>query len=225
MKVSSFATAAAVLTATAIAAPTDYTPPGGWESVEYPPGTGENLPYYPPPEGGWESVTYPPGTGSGDDGKSKSDGPFTFTSTYHVTAVGSEVVNGTTPAPGPKEAVGFFRYGINSDLDTICFNITLLNVVGDYQSPALTATHIHQAVKGASGPPRIAFPNPVGDDKFRNSIGCLTGPFVTGVKNVTTGIDSGEGFKVKQIEDNPAGFFTDSHTKLFSLGVVRGQLA
>jgi hypothetical protein len=34
----------------------------------------------------------------------------------------------------------------------------------------------------------------------------------------------GAGFSLKQIEANPAGFFTDSHTALFVAGVVRGQL-
>merc|ERR1711939_1093875 len=32
------------------------------------------------------------------------------------------------------------------------------------------------------------------------------------------------GFKVAQIEANPAGFFTDAHTTLYVPGVVRGQL-
>lgn len=34
----------------------------------------------------------------------------------------------------------------------------------------------------------------------------------------------GAGFSLKQIERNPAGFFTDAHTNLFVAGVVRGQL-
>lgn len=106
-------------------------------------------------------------------------------------------------------------------------NITLKGVTGDYQSPARTATHIHQAAKGASGPPRIAFPNPlpVSNDPnvVRRSSGCLTGPFLTGV--LSNGVDTGTGFTVKQIEDNPAGFFTDSHTVKYVPGVVRGQLA
>jgi len=238
---------AAVLATSALAAPTDIKygppkggwesvdypkgtgenlpyyppPPGGWENVKYPPGTGENLPYYPPPPGGWENVNYPPGTGAGSNDKPETP---KFTSTYHVVAVGSEVRNGTTPAPGPKDAVGYFDFGINSKEDKICYNITLLNVVGDYSSPARTATHIHEAVRGASGPPRLAFPNPVGDDKYRNSVGCLTGPFTTGL-TPNGGPDTGIGFRVAQIEANPAGFFADSHTSLFSLGVVRGQLA
>merc|ERR1712093_306083 len=41
----------------------------------------------------------------------------------------------------------------------------------------------------------------------------------------TNGRDTGIGFKLAQIEANPAGFFTDAHTNLFPLGVVRGQLA
>lgn len=57
----------------------------------------------------------------------------------------------------------------------------------------------------------------------------MTAPFVTGVNTTgTTPItDSGSasGFTLKAIEANPAGFFADSHTKLFTLGVVRGQLA
>lgn len=220
--------AAAVLAFTATAAPAvdysnlDYSGVD-FKNIQYPDGTGENLPYYPPPPGGWESVDYPAGTGVAGCPPS---GPFTFTSTYHVMAKGSEVVNASSlPAPGPAEAVGFFEYGINSFTDTICYNITLLNVVGAYQSPARTATHIHEAAKGKNGPPRVAFPNPVGDDKYRNSIGCLRGPFVTGVTNPTTGKDQGDGFTLKQIEANPAGFFTDSHTALFVPGVVRGQLA
>lgn len=52
----------------------------------------------------------------------------------------------------------------------------------------------------------------------------MTGPFTTGL-NGTDGKDTGTGFMVKQIEDDPAMFFADAHTNLFSLGVVRGQLA
>ena len=48
---------------------------------------------------------------------------------------------------------------------------------------------------------------------------------MTGIRNTTTGIDTGDGFKVKQIEDNPAGFFCDAHTVKYVPGVVRGQLA
>ncbi|EHK98632.1 hypothetical protein GLAREA_07741 [Glarea lozoyensis ATCC 20868] len=220
-QLTSLATVLALSTAT----PIDYTPkggwesvtypapPGGWESIKYPPGTGENLKFYPAPPGGWESVNYGNNYGQGK-----------WTSTYHVKAIGAEVRNGTTPAPGPADAVGYFDFQINSKEDKICYQITLYNVAGVPQSPAKTATHIHEAVRGASGPPRLAFNNPVGDDKMRYSEGCLTGPFTTGL-NGADGKDTATGFKVAQIEANPKGFFTDHHTSLFTLGVVRGQLA
>ncbi|PMD45049.1 hypothetical protein L207DRAFT_507962 [Hyaloscypha variabilis F] len=50
------------------------------------------------------------------------------------------------------------------------------------------------------------------------------GPFTTGM-NGPNGLDTASGLMVKGIEETPAGFFADSHTSLFSLGVVRGQIA
>jgi hypothetical protein len=94
-------------------------------------------------------------------------------------------------------------------------------------SPARTATHIHEAAIGRAGPPRIAFPNPLpvdGNEKRRVSLGCLTGPFLTGV-NGTNGQDTGNGFTVQKILDNPSGFVADAHTKSFLAGVFRGQFA
>ncbi|TQN64917.1 hypothetical protein CSHISOI_10643 [Colletotrichum shisoi] len=164
----------------------------------------------------------------GEDKDNKgSRGPFTFTSTYDVVATPGQVVGSNNTFTGGLEgAVGYYRYGINSWDNVICYNITLVNFQGEYQSPALTATHIHQAQKGRAGPPRIALPNPVpvaGSSTIRRSIGCLFGPFVTGVN--TTGVDSGAGFVVSQIEENPSDFFTDVHSSLAVPGAVRGQLS
>jgi hypothetical protein len=170
-----------------------------------------------------------------------------FTSFYSVVATPDQVVNtNSVSTPGEAGAVGYYKYAINSREEVICYVSILLStitwlsltsiqdivhkdVTGPYQSPARTATHIHQAAKGLNGPPRIAFPNPVGDDKFRQSKGCLKGPFVTGI-NVTGSnppVDTGSasGFKLSLIEANPAGFFTDAHTTLFTAGVFRAQLA
>lgn len=113
-----------------------------------------------------------------------------------------------------------------SRLTAVFQHITLKGVTGPYQSPARTATHIHEAAKGKTGPPRIAFPNPEpadsGPDVVKVSMGCMSGPFKTGI--MSNGADTGDGFMVKQIEQNPAGFFTDSHTKKYVPGVVRGQM-
>lgn len=102
-----------------------------------------------------------------------------------------------------------------------------MGVTGPYDSPAVTATHIHQAAVGANGPPRIAFPNPEpadsGPEVVKRSSGCIQGPFTTGVEG-DDGQDTGTGFTVAQIEADPTAFFTDSHTVMSVPGVVRAQL-
>ena len=109
-------------------------------------------------------------------------------------------------------------------MDLICYRIVLTGFRGEYQSPAKTATHLHEAAVGTSGPPRIAFPNPLGNEHERVSVGCMTGPFTTGL-NGTNGQDTGNGFTLKKFEANPAGFFADVHSSLAVPGAVRGQAA
>lgn len=99
-------------------------------------------------------------------------------------------------------------------------------MVTPYQSPAKTATHIHETAAGVNGPPRIAFPNPTPADDptatVRTSTGCSEGPFTTGL--APNGTDTGTGFSLAQLEANPAGFSADTHTAGFTAGAVRGQL-
>lgn len=150
--------------------------------------------------------------------------PEEFTSAFTTMATPDQVVDSEgEQAPGQDGATGTFTFRINSDLDIVCYDITLEGVSGEYMSPAKTATHIHEAATGASGPPRLAFPDPtpVGDGP-RTSSGCMQGPFTTGV--APDGTDTGEGFDLASIEANPAGFTADSHTVDFVAGVVRGQL-
>jgi hypothetical protein len=152
------------------------------------------------------------------------DRPDEFTSAFTVMATPDQVINNDGVAtPGTAGATGTFDFQINSDLDIICYDITVEGLSGDYQSPAKTATHIHQAVAGQAGPPRIAFPNPapIGDGP-RTSSGCLQGPFTTGV--VTNGADTGQGFELSAIEADPSSFFSDTHTVANPAGAVRGQL-
>merc|ERR1712137_720923 len=157
--------------------------------------------------------------------------PFDFTSTYEVIAVPEQVVDANnTFTGGLKGARGVYKFGLNSKENVICYNITITGFQGEYQSPAISATHIHEAVKGKAGPPRIAFPNPVqvtNCKDTRRSIGCIAGTkdgFVTGVVNVATGKDNGFGFSVKKIEENPAGFFADVHSSKAVPGAIRGQI-
>ncbi|EME44413.1 hypothetical protein DOTSEDRAFT_172597 [Dothistroma septosporum NZE10] len=149
-----------------------------------------------------------------------------FTSVFKVKATPDQVRNGTTSTGGLPGAGGYYELALNSEKNFICYRIRLSHFGNaNYSSPADTATHIHEAVRGLSGPPRIAFPNPAyegsGEDRF--SIGCQSAPFQTGVN--VSGIDTGCGFNVMQIEQNPAGFFADVHTDNAVPGAVRGQLA
>ncbi|MEI4272290.1 CHRD domain-containing protein [Klenkia sp. LSe6-5] len=150
--------------------------------------------------------------------------PSTFTSAFTAMATPDMVVNSEGIATmGEPGASGTFTYRINSDTEVICYDIRLTGVTPPYQSPAKTATHIHEADAGQSGPPRIAFPNPEDDGSGTLvSTGCLQGPFTTGV--VTDGADTGDGFTLAQIEADPSAFFTDTHTSTYVPGAVRGQL-
>lgn len=150
--------------------------------------------------------------------------PATFTSAFTAMATPDMVVNSDgVPTPGPQGASGTFTYMINSDEEIICYDISVRGITPPYESPAKTATHIHEASAGDSGPPRLAFPNPVDDGSGTLvSSGCLQGPFTTGVVN--EGTDTGEGFSLAEIEANPSAFFTDTHTAANPAGAVRGQL-
>lgn len=152
------------------------------------------------------------------------DRPDSFTSAFTATATPEAVVDGEgNPAPGPDGAMGTFTFMINSDEEIICYDIETTGVTGEYESPAKTATHIHQANLGEGGPPRLAFPNPMGEGDVRTSSGCFQGPFTTGLEG-DDGNDTGEGFSLAEIEANPAGFSADTHTADFLPGAVRGQL-
>lgn len=150
--------------------------------------------------------------------------PDSFTSMYTVSATPDMIISSEgQPVPGQEGATGEFNYRLNSDEEIICYDLTLRGVTGEYQSPAKTATHIHEAAAGESGPPRLAFPNPEGDGDVRTSSGCLQGPFTTGLPG-PDGQDTGTGFSLKQIEADPTAFFGDTHTADFVAGAVRGQL-
>jgi len=164
------------------------------------------------------------GWGRGGKGKDCPKGPIPYTSTFSLVATPDQVVNGTTPTGGQKGAIGYYDFGLNSEYNLICYHIRLVGLgAATYESRADTATHIHEAARGASGPPRIALPNPqpIGDERL--SVGCLQGPFETGI--LANGVDTGAGFNVAQIEANPAAFFADVHTNVAVPGAVRAQMA
>merc|ERR1712137_355717 len=95
-----------------------------------------------------------------DNGWKKNEKLFYFDAEYVVKATPDQVIANTgAPAPGQPGAKGLFKYGINIAENTICYNITLSGVTGDYQSPALTATHIHEA-QGQGWTTQTCLPQP-----------------------------------------------------------------
>lgn len=152
------------------------------------------------------------------------DRPDSFTSAFTSMATPDTIINTDGDSvPGEEGATGTFTFMINSDEEIICYDITLDGVTPPYESMAKTATHVHEAAAGSSGPPRLAFPDPTQDGDVLRSEGCLKGPFTTGLEG-DDGNDTGQGFTLSQIEANPAGFSADTHTADFVPGAVRGQL-
>lgn len=87
--------------------------------------------------------------------KDVKDYPKYFTSTYEVKATPDQVVNANNTFTGGLDgAEGLYRYGINKDCDVICYDIIITGFRGEYQSPARTATHIHEGAVAKNGPPR-----------------------------------------------------------------------
>lgn len=155
--------------------------------------------------------------------------PAEFTSAFTTTATPENVIDTEgEPAPGEVGGLGTFTFMINSELEIICYDIELTGITPPYESPARTATHLHEAEAGTAGPPRLAFPDPTphysdDPDGPLTSSGCMQGPFTTGLED-DAGEDTGTGFSLAQIEDDPAEFFGDTHTEQFPAGAVRGQL-
>lgn len=153
--------------------------------------------------------------------------PAEFTSMLSTMATPDMVVDSDDqPSPGEPGASGNFTFRINSDQEIICYDIVLNGVTPPYDSPARTATHIHEATSGNSGPPRLVLPDPqdTGDGTLRSE-GCMQGPFTTGLTGDDDVTDTGEGFSLAQLEAAPEQFFADNHTSQFTDGSVRGQLS
>ena len=151
--------------------------------------------------------------------------PDEFTSMFTTEATPDTVVDEDGGAdPGEEGATGTFDLSINSDEEIVCWDIVLDGVTPPYESPADTATHIHESPEGVQGPPRLSLPDPEEDDDgVLRSSGCQEGPFTTGLED-DDGDDTGEGFTLSQIEDDPDQFYADTHTEEYPNGAVRGQM-
>lgn len=152
------------------------------------------------------------------DGPNSTSEPASFTSMFSVAASDGEVPDGGEPG-----ATGRFDLRLDAASDTICFDIVLDGVTPPYESPANTATHIHEAPRGEPGPPRVVFPDPeMHEDGTLTSSGCITSPWMTGV-GPDDGGDHGDAFSVAGLEADPSAYYVDTHTTEFVGGAVRGQ--
>ncbi|KAI4768139.1 hypothetical protein D6D17_06776 [Aureobasidium pullulans] len=194
----------------------------GSDLHEYPKGTGEDLHECTAPPGGWGSVDYSKGSAATPAKYPEAvSSPSKLTSYYGVKATPDQIVNGTTPTGDFADTSSLFKVGIGSELNLICYNFEIYKFHGEYQSPAASATQIHEAAKGASGSPRIALPNLIYvGNGVRRSVGCQQSPFKTGL--LANGKDTADGLHISLIEKNPAGIFADTQSSFAVPGAVRG---
>lgn len=163
--------------------------------------------------------------GLGGDGGPPLPPGFVQSSRFVTDVDALQVTDGTDFRRGEPGATGVVDLRLDRTNDTICYEIELRGVTGEYASPAASATHIHANTFGATGPPVVAFENPQPVDGMpgvRRSSGCVdaTDPaFADGRAD-----DPGTGFTVAQLEDDPSSYYLDSHTSDFLGGAVRGQL-
>jgi hypothetical protein len=142
--------------------------------------------------------------------------PGTFTSTFSVRADADQVPEGDDGMRGEPGATGTFNLRVDSSTDTICHDIVLRGVTPPFESPAPTATHIHDGPSGEAGPAVWLFPNPeMSGDGTLTTSGCLQEAF--------TGDGNDRDFTVAELEGDPTGYYVDNHTSEFVPGAVRGQ--
>lgn len=149
--------------------------------------------------------------------------PARFTSAYTVSATPDAVYDADgQPVPGEPGASGTATLRVNSELDVICWDVTVRGVEGPLEGD-LSGMRIREAPAGFDGPSRLAVPDPEGDTARRTGSGCAQGPFVSGVEG-PDGEDTGAEFTLADLEANPAAYSWDVRTAAFPQGAIRGQL-
>ena len=101
------------------------------------------------------------------------------------------------PGPGDPDGKGVAKITLDDVANTVCWNFSYTLI----DKP--TAAHIHTGARGVAGPPTVTL------DIVKGNTGCV-------------GVDP---TIVKQIRDNPAGYYVNIHTANYPKGAIRGQLA
>lgn len=102
------------------------------------------------------------------------------------------------PGPGDPDGSGEAFLTLNQGRGEICFQLSGLDI-----APA-TAAHIHRGPAGVAGPVVVGLAPP-------------TSGFSSGCVSVDRDL-------VKEIRQNPAGFYVNVHNAPFPAGAIRGQL-
>jgi hypothetical protein len=100
--------------------------------------------------------------------------------------------------PTASSGSGTALVTLNQGQGEVCWDIS----VSDLTSPVILA-HIHQGATGTNGPIVVDFMEPV---------------------NGLNGCVQADAALIKQIRQDPAGFYVNVHTTMFPGGEVRGQL-
>ena len=103
------------------------------------------------------------------------------------------------PGPGDPDGTGRAVITLNQGQSQVCFELTVSNI-----APA-TAAHIHEGVVGQAG----------------GVVVTLTPPTTGSSKDCI----SASAELIKNIRQNPAGYYVNVHNQDFPDGAVRGQLA
>lgn len=110
--------------------------------------------------------------------------------------------------PRDTPATGSVTVTLNPGQGTVCYDMSVMNLIGTPVAVGGTAAHIHEAPAGQNGPIRIGLPIP------------LTRSFTT--QNCVTGVDRE---LIREILRDPANYYVNLHTTQFRPGELRGQLS
>jgi len=104
------------------------------------------------------------------------------------------------PGPGDADGSGNAFVTLNRKTGVVCWEISVANIT----LPAIAA-HIHRGPAGVAGPVVVSLSPPVAN-------------------GISTGCVSADASLIKELRQDPAGFYVNVHTTDFPAGAVRGQL-
>ena len=104
------------------------------------------------------------------------------------------------PNPGDPDGAGHATFRINVGQKQVCYDLMVEKIA------AATMAHIHKGGPDAAGPPVVTLTTPGADGKAK---GCATADEAV----------------VKDIMQNPAGYYVNVHNAEFRPGAIRGQLS